>query len=36
MVNTLDTYILFVYNNDRKVFERCKYFNITEEFLHEE
>jgi len=36
MVNTLDTYILFVYDYNRKVFERCKYYNVTEEFLLEE
>ncbi len=35
-VTIMDIYILFAYDYDRKVFERCKYFNITEEFLQEE
>lgn len=36
VVTLSDTYILFVYEHDRKVFERCKYYKVTQEFLHEE
>ncbi|MFA5525050.1 MAG: B12-binding domain-containing radical SAM protein, partial [Tissierellales bacterium] len=31
-----DTYVLFVYKNDSKVFERCRYYKVTQEFLQEE
>ncbi len=30
------TIILFIYDNDKKVFERCKYFKVTDEFMNEE
>lgn len=35
-VASSDTIILFVYNYDKKVYEKCNYFNVTEEFIYEE
>lgn len=35
-INLSDTIILFVYKHDRKVFEKCKCFDVTDEFIYGE